>query len=918
MQSLVRALFYIILLLVIQTSAAICQNVALSMGSGSASPGGTVVLGLSMAASGGALPSALQFTANYSATDVTAASAAAGASAVAAAKSLQCQPRAGSITCVLFGLNTTTIGNGIVANLTFTIASNTAASATSISLTGTSASNGAGTAIPATSSNGVISIAQQQPVVLSALACAPGTVNAPGTSACTVTLTAPAAAGGFSVALSSSNANVTLVASVVVTAGASSAGFTATAATVATDQTATITASANGVTRISTLNVSAPAQLASLACAPLTLSAGTAATCTLSLTKAAAAATTIALSRDNTSLTIPASALIAAGSASGTFSVTAGSVTTDQSATVTGTLNGQTRAATLTLSAPVQVASVACTPAIVLSGGTASCTVTLTRAAPVGAAVSLASNNAAVTIPAGVAVAAGAATATFTATSGAVTADQTATLTASFNGSSRSGTLTVTTQLQVASVSCAPASLSSGGTANCTVTLTRVATTGTVLALSSNNGAVSVPANVTVASGSLSAAFVATAGTVTSNQTAAVTATYNTSSQTAWISVAAPSQTAEALRFVPVTPCRVVDTRNPAGPFGAPAIAADSSRSFALPGGACGIPGTARAYSLNVTVVPHGTLGYLAIWPAGQPKPFVSTLNSVDGRVKAGAAIVPAGTAGAVSVYVTHETDVILDVNGYFVAATDPAALAFYPVSPCRIADTREPARGVLGWPPMAAGVKRTFPVLASACNVSTAARAYSLNFTVVPRGVLGYISTWPAGSAQPLVSTLNAVTGTIVANAAIVPAGNGGAIDVFAQHDTDLVIDINGYFAPPGPGGFSLYNLTPCRAFDTRLPAGGPILNGARDVNFLTSGCGVPAAARAFAVNATVVPPEFMGYISLWPQGTAQPFVSTLNAVDAAITSNMAIVPTNNGSISVYSSHWTQVILDISGYFAP
>jgi len=44
----------------------------------------------------------------------------------------------------------------------------------------------------------------------------------------------------------------------------------------------------------------------------------------------------------------------------------------------------------------------------------------------------------------------------------------------------------------------------------------------------------------------------------------------------------------------------------------------------------------------------------------------VSTLNSWDGAVVANAAIVPAGTSGAISVYVTNRTHVILDINGYF------------------------------------------------------------------------------------------------------------------------------------------------------------------------------------------------------------------------------------------------------------
>src|SRR5262249_3184625 len=57
------------------------------------------------------------------------------------------------------------------------------------------------------------------------------------------------------------------------------------------------------------------------------------------------------------------------------------------------------------------------------------------------------------------------------------------------------------------------------------------------------------------------------------------------------------------LRFVPLPPCRVVDTRNPVGPLGGPVLAANSTRNFVLPG-SCGIPATAAAYSLNVTVMP--------------------------------------------------------------------------------------------------------------------------------------------------------------------------------------------------------------------------------------------------------------------------------------------------------------------------
>jgi hypothetical protein len=70
--------------------------------------------------------------------------------------------------------------------------------------------------------------------------------------------------------------------------------------------------------------------------------------------------------------------------------------------------------------------------------------------------------------------------------------------------------------------------------------------------------------------------------------------------------------------------------------------------------------------------------------------------------------------------------------------------------------------------------------------------------------------------------------------------------------------------------------------------------------------------------LNATVVPSGPLNYLTLWPNGESQPNVSTLNAEDGAITSNMAIVPTNNGRVDAFSSNPTNLILDISSYFAP
>jgi hypothetical protein len=368
------------------------------------------------------------------------------------------------------------------------------------------------------------------------------------------------------------------------------------------------------------------------------------------------------------------------------------------------------------------------------------------------------------------------------------------------------------------------------------------------------------------------------------------------------------------LQFVSVTPCRLVDTRQTGQP-----IQGGTWQAFAIPQlGNCNIPTTAAAYSLNVTVVPQASLGYLTIWPTGQNQPIVSTMNSLDGRIKANAAIVPAGANSNVSVFASNTTNLVLDIDGYFQSASGQT-LQFYPLTPCRVLDTRL-SNGDLGGPYLQSGQERDFPVLESNCQIPNTAQAYSMNFTVVPYEgePLGYLTVWGQGAAKPAVSTLNNITATIVANAAIVPAGTGGGIAVYPSGNTQLVADIDGYFAPAGQGGLSLYAATPCRVIDTRKGNGAFSGELEPPVDVVDSVCAPPATAQAYVFNATVVPVSELGYLTLWPDTENQPLASTLNAIDGAITSNMAIVPNVDGKTDAFASGTTNLILDMSSYFAP
>jgi hypothetical protein len=388
------------------------------------------------------------------------------------------------------------------------------------------------------------------------------------------------------------------------------------------------------------------------------------------------------------------------------------------------------------------------------------------------------------------------------------------------------------------------------------------------------------------------------------------------------VSVTANFVSVGALRFVPVPPCRVVDTRNASGPLGGPAIASGSSRSFIIPNGSCGIPSSAAAYSLNAAMIPGGK-GWITIWPTGQSQPGTASVNSPDGRVKSSGVIVQAGTGGAISVYAspsTVSTNVALDVNGYFVPASgNPTALQFYPLTPCRVADTRN-ATGPLGGPFMPAGSTRVFPVFsATSCNIPSTAQAFSFNITVIPQASrMRWLTAWPSNVTQPVVASLDDPPGVTLSNGLIVPAptDNSGDVSIYVTDGTQVVIDINGYFAPPGSGGLSLYTVVPCRALDTR--SSGSPFTGTLAVDVVDSGCGAAGTAQDYIFNATLIPESPHGYLTLWEQGQTMPVAANVTVSDGRNTGNMALVSTDNGSINAYFNSSTYLVLDLFGYFAP
>jgi glucose/arabinose dehydrogenase len=123
------------------------------------------------------------------------------------------------------------------------------------------------------------------------------------------------------------------------------------------------------------------------------------------------------------------------------------------------------------------------------------------------------------------------------------------------------------------------------------------------------------------------------------------------------------------LDYFPVTPCRLVDTRSPAGPRGGPALQANAGRDFDLDG-VCGVPTTAKALAVNVTVTGATGSGDLRVWETGLLMPGTSVINFRAARARANNAVVTLSATGSISVYCdmasSGSVHFILDVVGYF------------------------------------------------------------------------------------------------------------------------------------------------------------------------------------------------------------------------------------------------------------
>ena len=115
-----------------------------------------------------------------------------------------------------------------------------------------------------------------------------------------------------------------------------------------------------------------------------------------------------------------------------------------------------------------------------------------------------------------------------------------------------------------------------------------------------------------------------------------------------------------ACRLVPMTPTRILDTREGSGPLGP-----NSSRSVQVTGAV--VPATARAVVLNITVTNTSAASYLTAWPDQSARPLASDLNWTAGLTTPSLAVVELSSDGKFDLYnAAGTTDTVIDVAGWY------------------------------------------------------------------------------------------------------------------------------------------------------------------------------------------------------------------------------------------------------------
>jgi uncharacterized protein (TIGR03437 family) len=239
-------------------------------------------------------------------------------------------------------------------------------------------------------------------------------------------------------------------------------------------------------------------------------------------------------------LSVPGSVTVPANATTASFSVSTGALSSDQNGTVTASYGGASQSVNISLAAGAAVlSSLQCNPTTLGANASATCSVSLSKAAGSGGAVVAVGQNGlpGLSVPGSVTVPANATTASFTITTGALSSNQNGTVTAYYGSTSQSVYISLSGAITISSFQCNPTTFSSGGRSTCSVTLSAIVPADAAIGLSTTVAGLALPRAATVPAGSSTNSFQILATNVADTVSGTLTASYNGSSQSIQITL---------------------------------------------------------------------------------------------------------------------------------------------------------------------------------------------------------------------------------------------------------------------------------------------------------------------------------------------------------------------------------------------
>lgn len=369
-----------------------------------------------------------------------------------------------------------------------------------------------------------------------------------------------------------------------------------------------------------------------------------------------------------------------------------------------------------------------------------------------------------------------------------------------------------------------------------------------------------------------------------------------------------------ASAYVPVSPNRILDTRIGQG-F---PRRLNQGESFTL--GLAGVPIGASAVVLNLAVDGPAAPGFVTVYPTGVARPLASSINvDAAGLTIANLVTVQVGPGGTIDMFALMATDLVADVQGYYIPSVISSTGLFRPLGPIRLLDTREQNAVHVG--PLDAGDQVDVNIAALA-GLPADAIAAALKVTITDSAGSGFWTVYPTGATRPLASNINVFgSGSTIANQVLAPLASGH-ITVFSQTGGQLIIDVVGWFTGPSTAATDVglfVPVTPSRLLDSReMPLGArPGHNRTAQVS-VAGRFGLPVSGiGAVVVNATATDSAGIGFLTVWPAQTYRPTTSSLNTTHAGQTiANHVITPVSTGGFSFYTQTGSHLVVDIAGWY--